>query len=77
MAPTYVTEGGDGLAINPTDVSMIKALEIATARTTDDLLSEAVADLRIKLVPSTKPAPPPKQPRKNRQPQPAQPQEKS
>ncbi len=57
MAPTYVTEGGDGLAINPTDVSQVKALETLTGRTTDDLLAEAVNDLRQKLVPSTRPAP--------------------
>lgn len=68
MAPTYVTEGGDGLAINPTDVNHVKALETLTGRSTDDLLAEAVNDLRQKLVPSTRPAPAARAARQTRKP---------
>lgn len=57
MPNVYVTDNGDSIAIDPTDVTHVKALETLTGRSTDDLLREAVNDIRQKLVPSTRPAP--------------------
>jgi hypothetical protein len=57
MSTKYTSETGDSVAIDPTAVQHIKALETLTGRPTDDLLNEAVNDIRQKLVPSTRPAP--------------------
>lgn len=59
MATRYSTNDGtnDGIDIDPTAVRHVKALEILTGRSTDDLLNEAVNHLRQILVPSTRPAP--------------------
>jgi len=57
MSTKYTSETGDSVAIDPTAVQHIKALETLTGRSTDDLLNEAVNDIRQKLVPSTRPAP--------------------
>jgi len=56
MDTQYRSESGDSIAIDPTAVSHVKALETLTGRSTDDLLNEAVTMLRQQLVPSTRPA---------------------
>lgn len=72
------TDGSAGIDIDPVSVRHVQALETLTGRPTDDLLAEAVNDIRQKLVPSTKPTAPPKPPRRARNqsataPAPAQP----
>lgn len=58
MATRYSpNDGTEGIDIDPTAVRHVQALEILTGRSTDDLLNEAVNDIRQKLVPSTRPAP--------------------
>lgn len=51
------TDGSAGIDIDPVSVRHVQALETLTGRPTDDLLAEAVNDIRQKLVPSTRPAP--------------------
>lgn len=67
MDTQYRSESGDAIAIDPTAVNHVKALETLTGRSTDDLLNEAVAMLRQQLVPSTRPAPAARTPRKGKE----------